>query len=119
MICKHQKICNCREQLKLCLLFNRFRYLNEAELTQRFCVVEVSTILVTFMHGAMHISSSDYANIMTSGMDFLNILANFGGFLGDVKYGHYNIIIVFAFICTLVSLHYLYFLLLCTKIATS
>ncbi|KAJ0530741.1 putative proton-dependent oligopeptide transporter family, MFS transporter superfamily [Helianthus annuus] len=58
------------------------------------------------MRGALHISSSESANIMTNCMDFLSILAIFGGFLGDVKFGRYIAIVVFAFICTLVSLHY-------------
>ncbi|KAL9994518.1 putative MFS transporter superfamily [Helianthus debilis subsp. tardiflorus] len=38
---------------------------------------------------------------MTNCMGFLNILAFFGGFLGDVKYGRYSAIVVFALICTL------------------
>ncbi|KAJ0884613.1 putative ABC-type nitrate transporter [Helianthus annuus] len=53
------------------------------------------------MRGALHISSSESANIMTNCMDFLSILAIFGGFLGDVKFGRYIAIVVFAFICTL------------------
>ncbi|KAJ0700974.1 putative proton-dependent oligopeptide transporter family, MFS transporter superfamily [Helianthus annuus] len=45
------------------------------------------------MREALHISSSESANIMTNCMGFLNILAIFGGFLGDVKYGRYSVIV--------------------------
>uniref|UniRef100_A0A251TLW6 Putative proton-dependent oligopeptide transporter family n=1 Tax=Helianthus annuus TaxID=4232 RepID=A0A251TLW6_HELAN len=87
---------------------------------QRFCVVGVLTILFTFMRGALHISSSESANIMTNCMGFLNILAIFGGFLGDVKrqLQCHRCICIYMYTCKF-TLSNLKFLLLCIKIATS
>lgn len=69
------------------------------ELSERICVMGISMNLVTYLVGDLHLSSSKSANTVTNFMGALNILALFGGFLADAKFGRYLTIAIFASIC--------------------
>ncbi|KAL7592807.1 hypothetical protein Lser_V15G34785 [Lactuca serriola] len=69
------------------------------ELSERICVMGISMNLVTYLVGELHLSSSKSANTVTNFMGALNILALFGGFLADAKFGRYLTIAIFASIC--------------------
>nr|XP_043626035.1 protein NRT1/ PTR FAMILY 6.4-like [Erigeron canadensis] len=69
------------------------------ELSERICVIGISMNLVTYLHGILHLTASESANIVTNFMGCLNMLALFGGFLADARLGRYWAIILFASIC--------------------
>ncbi|KAJ7960344.1 protein NRT1/ PTR FAMILY 6.4 [Quillaja saponaria] len=59
------------------------------ELSERICVMGLSTNLVTYLVGYLHLSSAKSANIVTNFMGTLNLLGLLGGFLADAKLGRY------------------------------
>lgn len=71
------------------------------ELSERLCVIGIAMNLVTYLHGQLHLTSSESANTVTNFMGCLNMLALFGGFLADAKLGRYMAIILFASICAM------------------
>eukprot|EP01018_Ginkgo_biloba_P036827 Gb_32315 [translate_table: standard] len=71
------------------------------ELSERMCIVGISSNLVTYLVGRLHISNADSANIVTNFMGTLYILCLFGGFISDSLLGRYRTIAIFATILAL------------------
>ena len=72
------------------------------ELAERVGVMGVSTNMVTYLVGPLHLSNAQSANIVTNFMGTLNLLALVGGFLADAKLGRYLTIAVSATIAATV-----------------
>lgn len=66
------------------------------ELSERICVMGISMNLVTYLVGALHLSSARSANIVTNFMGTLNLLGLLGGFLADAKLGRYLTVAIAA-----------------------
>ncbi|PUZ47524.1 hypothetical protein GQ55_7G172400 [Panicum hallii var. hallii] len=72
------------------------------ELAERVGVMGVSTNMVTYLVGALHLSNAQSANIVTNFMGTLNLLAFLGGFVADAKLGRYRTIAASATVATIV-----------------
>jgi len=62
----------------------------------------VSTNMVTYLVGPLHLSNARSANIVTNFMGTLNLLAFLGGFVADAKLGRYRTIAASATVATTV-----------------
>ncbi|XP_039821386.1 protein NRT1/ PTR FAMILY 6.4-like [Panicum virgatum] len=60
----------------------------------------VSTNMVTYLVGPLHLSNARSANIVTNFMGTLNLLAFLGGFVADAKLGRYRTIAASATVAT-------------------
>lgn len=67
-----------------------------AELSERMCVIGISSNLVTYLGGVLHLSNADSANIVTNFMGTLYLLSLFGGFLADSILGRFKTIVIFG-----------------------
>ena len=72
------------------------------ELAERVGVMGVSTNMVTYLVGPLHLSNARSANIVTNFMGTLNLLAFLGGFVADAKLGRYHTIAASATVATTV-----------------
>lgn len=66
------------------------------ELSERMCVIGISSNLVTYLGGVLHLSNSESANIVTNFMGTLYLLSLFGGFLADSILGRFKAIVIFG-----------------------
>lgn len=72
------------------------------EIVERLSTMGIAVNLVTYLGGAMHLASSNSANIVTDFMGTSFLLCLLGGFLADSFLGRYKTIALFALIQTLV-----------------
>lgn len=70
-----------------------------SELSERIVVMGISTNLVTYLVGVLHLPSSRSANSVSNFMGSLNLLGLLGGFLADAKLGRYLTVAISASIC--------------------
>lgn len=67
-----------------------------AELSERMCVIGISSNLVTYLGGVLHLSNAESANIVTNFMGTLYMLSLFGGFIADSILGRFKTIVLFG-----------------------
>ncbi|KAH9313812.1 hypothetical protein KI387_022439, partial [Taxus chinensis] len=72
-----------------------------AELSERMCVIGISSNLVTYLVGKLHLSNADSANIVTNFMGTLYMLCLLGGFAADSLLGRFKTIAIFGTIQSL------------------
>lgn len=67
-----------------------------AELSERMCVIGISSNLVTYLGGVLHLSNAESANIVTNFMGTLYLLSLFGGFIADSILGRFKTVVLFG-----------------------
>ena len=68
------------------------------ELAERVGVMGVSTNMVTYLVGPLHLSNAQSANIVTNFIGTVFLLSLLGGFLSDSYLGSFWTMLIFGFV---------------------